>query len=221
MRKLLLASVATLSGTLGLATVASAQLQTQYPYTAPAGSTPVAGPLGAPNGANVATVTPQWSTLPPLSSGSLTVRLGGRLTTYFGAFVDSGRSPGLIAGSENFPNGFTYAAAGYALKDGKLVATGNTKGYYQSTGKSAPYAMAEYARLYPSFDGVAANGLKYGAFLEVRQENYAAPGSSGNNAILYETSQRGSLYFKRETAYIGTDSAGFLRLGATDQPTSL
>ena len=40
MRKLLLASVAMLGGTVGLANVASAQLQTQYPYTPPAGLDP-------------------------------------------------------------------------------------------------------------------------------------------------------------------------------------
>lgn len=196
MRKLLLASVAMLSGTVGLAGVASAQLQTQYPYTAPTGSTPVAGPVGSPSSAAVATVIPQAATLPPLSAGNLTVRLGGRLTSYIGAFVDSGRTPGYMT-----------------------VAAGSAP--VLNTAKLAPYAVAEYARLYPSFDGVAANGLKYGAFLEIRQENYAAPGSTGNNSIYYETTQRGSLYFKRETGYIGTDNLGFLRFGATDQPTSL
>ena len=206
MRKLLLASVAMLSGSLGLAGVASAQLQTQYPYTPPAGSTPVSGPVGSPTSPAVQTVIPQVATLPPLSTGSLTVRLGGRLTTYFGAFVDSGRNPGGI-----------LQTAGYYKNSDTYVKPSITP----VSAKSAPYAMAEYARLYPSFDGVAANGLKYGAFLEIRQENYAAPGSSGANSIYYETTQRGSLYFKRETAYIGTDSAGFLRMGATDQPTSL
>ena len=204
MRKLLLASVAMLSGTLGLANVASAQLQTQYPYTPPAGSTPVPGPMGAgPFTGPESTITPYWGTLPPVSTGSLTVRLGGRLTTYIGAFADSGRDPGIIG--QTGPDG------------------AHPKGT-ATYGKLASYGVGEFARLYPSFDGVAANGLKYGAFLEVRQDNSVGPNGGGGIAgstVSASTNARGALYFRRETGYIGTDQLGFIRVGATDQPTSL
>ena len=198
MRKLLLASVAMLSGTLGLATVASAQLQTQYPYTPPAGSTPVAGPLGAgPQTGPVSTVQPYWGTLPPLAQGSLTVRLGGRLTTYFSGVADSGRDVGYLG-----------------VGRGHTATTVNNK--------LSPFAVGEFARLYPSFDGVAANGLKYGAYLEIRQDNAVAPGGGSGGSISSGQNQaRGALSYRRETGYLGTDQIGYLRFGATDQPTSL
>ncbi|CAH2602950.1 Porin [Rhodovastum atsumiense] len=88
--------------------------------------------------------------------------------------------------------------------------------------KTASYQFYEYARLYPSFDAVAANGLKFGAFLEIRQDNaVAAGGAAGGTSISASNNARGALYFRRETGYFGTDQLGFLRFGATDQPTSL
>jgi hypothetical protein len=87
--------------------------------------------------------------------------------------------------------------------------------------KLQPIGAFEFSRLYPSFDGVAANGLKYGAFLEIRQDNAAPPGGGANGSISGSDRDRGELYFRRETSYIGTDQLGQLRFGGTDQPTSL
>ena len=36
-----------------------------------------------------------------------------------------------------------------------------------------PLGIASYVRLYPGFDGVSANGLRYGASAEIR-ENFGA-----------------------------------------------
>ena len=199
MRKLLLAGVAMLSGTVGLASVASAQLQTQYPYTPPPGSTPVPN-SGQPYGPATATEIPSYGSAAPLAPGNVTVRLAGRLIAYFGGGSDSGRNPGFINGT---------AAS---IQEGK-TASANTK--------LADYQVFEYARLYPSFDGIAANGLKYGAFLEIRQDNGNAPGGGANGSISGAANGRGAMYFRRETGYFGTDNAGFVRFGATDQPTSL
>ena len=68
---------------------------------------------------------------------------------------------------------------------------------------------------------MAANGLKYGAFLEIRQDNKQPPGGGVNGSIGATTRTRGELYFQRETAYIGADQFGFLRFGSTDGPSSL
>jgi hypothetical protein len=178
MRKLLLASVAMLSGTVGLASVASAQLQTQYPYTAPTGSTPVSSP-------SFGTSIPTWTSNPPMVPSNITVRLAGRLEAFFAVGSDSGRN----------------------------VSQGNTK--------LAGYELQTYARLYPSFDGIAANGLKYGAALEIRQDRGAPAGGGANGSISGSTATRGGLYFRREMGYLGSDAAGFVRFGSTDQPTSL
>jgi len=190
MRKLLLASAAMLSGTVALASVASAQLYTVGGPT----PVPVSGSVGAPG-----TTIPTFTTNPPLAPGSYTVRLSGRLTGIFSAVSDSGRDPTAI------------------------TTTAKTAPIAPPTAtKLSDYQFGEYARLYPSFDAVAANGLKYGAFLEIRQDNQVAPGGGVNGGTASSANgARGALYFRRETGYIGTDQYGFLRFGATDQPTSL
>ena len=193
MRKLLLASAAMLGGMMGLANVASAQLMTVYPnggYEPPAGTT-VNPALGGPGA--VGTAIPGWG--PPASPGSVTVRLAGRLTAYMGAGSDSGQNPGNVT---------TFSSA----TGRNTTAPSNTK-----TGQ---FNVFEYARLYPSFDGIAANGLKYGAFLEIRSDGGGAPGGGANGSVSGAVQTRAPLYFRRETAYLGTDQAGFVRYGATD-----
>ena len=193
MRKLLLASAAMLGGTMGLAGVASAQgmLSTTTGVGQPASPTPLAI-KGNPG--SQGTEIPGFG--PPLSPGSVTVRLGGRLVGYAGIASDTGRNPGFINGTKKLPG-----------------TAANTK--------LAPEQFGEYARLYPSVDGMAANGLKYGAFLEVRSDVSAAPGGGGNGSIGAQRAVRGELYWQRETVYVGSDQFGFVRIGATDQPTSL
>lgn len=78
--------------------------------------------------------------------------------------------------------------------------------------KSQAQGIGTFARLYPSFEGVTANGLKYGAFLEVRH-------NGGGNGV-GPNSGTATLYFRRETGYIG-GSWGQLRFGAADGPLGL
>jgi len=204
MRKLLLASAAMLGGTMALVSVASAQApaQSQYPYTAgtPFGlQNPSAvnnvgmAPVPAIQNGYFGTATPGVT---PMAPGNMTVRLYGRLAVYAGAATDSGRNN----------TGVTTAA-------GTAPTAQNTK--------LSNYGMFEYARLYPSFDAMAANGLKYGAFLEIRQDQAAPPGGGANGSISGSNKARSGLYFRRETGYFGTDALGYLRFGSTDQPTSL
>ena len=86
--------------------------------------------------------------------------------------------------------------------------------------KTDKYAFAEYGRLYPGFDGIAANGLKYGANLEIRQDASAPAGGGANGSISGQGAKRAQLYFRRVWGYLGTDQLGTVRLGAIDQPTS-
>ena len=87
--------------------------------------------------------------------------------------------------------------------------------------KQSKYGFAEYARLYPGFDGVAANGLKYGASTEIRQDSNAPAGGGSNGSISGQNPKRAELYFRRVYGYLGTDAIGSVRLGSSDQPTSL
>ena len=154
MRKLLLATVAVLGGTMGVATVAGAQALSETAGQAAAAPAP----------------------------GTITVRLNGRVRFY--AVYTSDRDT-------------------------------------DAGGKNVSYTFGSYARLYPGFDGVAANGLKYGASLEIRQDNTAGAGGGTNGSISQQDRARGALYFRREWGYIGTNQLGTLRVGSIDSASSL
>ena len=64
--------------------------------------------------------------------------------------------------------------------------------------------LAGYMRLYPGFDGVAANGLQYGAQTEIRTNTAASPGTSANTE---------TLYVLREFGYLGLPQLGLVRFG--------
>ena len=77
-------------------------------------------------------------------------------------------------------------------------------------------------RLYPGFDGMAANGLRYGASVELR-ENFGAAdrpfantagGGSANSPSANTSAQ--TVYVRRAFTYLASDSAGLVRLGQAD-----
>jgi len=78
-----------------------------------------------------------------------------------------------------------------------------------------PYNFYEWARLYPGMDAMAANGLRYGGAVELRQ-NFGPPTStttsSGGSA--YSTSQ--TVYVRREFLYLAGENWGLLRFGEAD-----
>ena len=135
--------------------------------------------------------------------GTVTVRLNGRLRFYAGIVSDRDANNN-AAGS---PTGAVSATTG--------------QGTLTGTNKQSSYMFGEYARLFPGFDGVAANGLKYGASLEIRQDNASGAGGGVYGSISGQDRARSDLYFRREWGYIGTDQLGTIRVGATDQPSSL
>ena len=100
----------------------------------------------------------------------------------------------------------------YVANDGDANNGGN---------KQDKYGFAEYGRLYPGFDGIAANGLKYGANLEIRQDDAGLAGGGANGSISGNDPKRADLYFRRVWGYLGTDQIGTIRVGSIDQPTSL
>ncbi len=138
-------------------------------------------------------------------------------TTYQGGAAlpaASAPSPGTVVVRLNGRVRF-YA---YAAFDGD-ASNSNAAGTLQN--KQDKYGFAEYGRLYPGFDGVAANGLKYGASLEIRQDTNAPAGGGANGSVSGQDPKRAGLYFRRVWGYLGTNEAGTIRLGSTDQPTSL
>ena len=101
--------------------------------------------------------------------GTVVVRLNGRVRFYaYGAF------------DRDANNNAAGTATGTVNAAGQGTATGSNK--------LQTYGFAEYGRLYPGFDGVAANGLKYGANLEIRQDqNHGAGGGVVSAAFRVRT----------------------------------
>ncbi len=161
MRKLLLASVAALGASIGLADAAT-MVVTPEDMTGPGSAGPAPGSI---------------------APGTVTVRLNGRVNFYAAAFSQY---------NANNPSGNTNGDANAKL------------GYYD---------MQTYARLIPSFDGVANNGLKYGAYMEMWSGNVQ---QTRTNVFSGATP-----YFRRIYGYLGTDQFGTIRVGAADGPMSL
>ena len=96
--------------------------------------------------------------------------------------------------------------------------------------KLNPIGFNAYMRLYPGVDGMATNGMRYGAGIELR-ENFAAANTNGNvgpgantqataiSASGYNNSQ--TVYVRRAYVYLASDKAGLVRFGTTDGLISL
>ena len=181
MRKLLLASVAVLGASMGMANTATAQTAATQPGDELSGQS---------------FPTP----------GTVTVRLNGRFRFYAGAFSQG------AARTSNFAQPATGGVAAGLI---------NTTTANQGTNKNSSYGVSDYARLYPGFDGVATNGLKYGAALEIRADNNYAAGGGAFGSVSASNRSRDLLYWRRQWGYLGTDKFGTIRVGSTDNPGSL
>jgi len=83
-----------------------------------------------------------------------------------------------------------------------------------------PISFGSYMRLYPGVDGMATNGLRYGASIELR-ENF--PGSTAQPAPALSPAPSASTFTSGETVfvrraftYLAADNFGMLRFGQTD-----
>jgi len=139
---------------------------------------------------------------PSPQPGQVVVRLNGRFRFYAAGVWDQDNN-----------NNTAGSASGNSNAAGLGTLTGGNK--------LATYTFGEYARLYPGFDGIAANGLKYGASLEIRQDQNSGAGGGAFGGISQQSRARGGLYFRREWGYLRTDQIGTFRFGSIDQPSSL
>lgn len=112
-------------------------------------------------------------------------------------------------------------ATGGTLNRGTVYTAGVPTG----TGKSDPFQMSGYFRLYFGVDGKLLNGMLWGAQSEMRTnfagevppgyEGTGAFGSPGGNATAT------TYYVRRAYGYIGTPAWGLIRFGQGDGPLSL
>jgi hypothetical protein len=105
------------------------------------------------------------------------------------------------------------ATANYTSVDRGLNANGTPNGF-----KLNPVGIGSYFRLYPGFDGVATNGLRYGASVELRT-NFGAATVNGAGTAATSPSANSSaqtIFVRRAFTYLASDQAGLLRLGQGD-----
>ena len=109
--------------------------------------------------------------------------------------------------------------------DTAITASWGTGENVPGSGKISPIGLNAYMRLYPGVDGLATNGLRYGAGIELR-ENFGPANTTGNvqagvntqatapSASSYDFSQ--TVYVRRAFVYLASDKAGLVRVGTTD-----
>jgi predicted porin len=195
MRKLLLASAALLGATSGLA---MAQM-------APAPLAPI------PNPAQGQTPSAPAST----SSGANNVNnYVGQPDTFQGV---SQRFTGAVATPT--PGTLVIKLNGKVEVD-MNAAFSTVNNSYTPGAKVNPISFGTFMRLYPGVDGMAANGLRYGASIELR-ENF--PGSGAQPTPALSPAPSGSSYSSGETVfvrraftYMAADNVGMVRFGQTD-----
>jgi len=82
--------------------------------------------------------------------------------------------------------------------------------------KVSPIGFETYVRIYPGVDAMAANGLRYGAAVELRQNFFTGAssetGSSGGTTM--STAQ--TVFVRREFVYVAAEKLGVIRFGETD-----
>src|SRR5258708_5305341 len=107
--------------------------------------------------------------------------------------------------------------------------------------KLNPIGISYYARLYPGVDGMATNGLRYGASIEIRHNVMGGNNFGGNLTASTATgvitasqtpvtgtaagasgnASSQTFYVRRAFVYLGTDELGIIRLGQGDGVVSL
>jgi hypothetical protein len=207
MRKLLLASAAMLGAGTLLTAAANAQTTVVTDTAAPVVRMPTQGsliaspaaspPAGANNNNNTAASAYPGAVANP-TPGTVVIHINGRVTTELNGMwtsVDKGSFPAVTG-----------------VGGATLVPAGNYK--------LQPQNISNYARIYTGVDAMAANGLRYGGAIEIR-ENFTGQGSSNASTGASGYSSSETLYVRRAFGYVAADNVGILRFGQGDGLISL
>jgi len=121
-------------------------------------------------------------------------------------------------------SGRVWSEATIEGSTGDVVGPGGAPG---NSEKENSYNFGTYFRLYPGFDAVATNGLRYGASVEIRENfngrGYTGAGATATNAQNSSATTGTSgltceqtLYVRRDFVYVAGASWGIVRLGQGD-----
>ena len=217
MRKLLLASAAMLGATSGIASAQPPSMPFQ----------PSQGMMVGPSAANSTANTSNNANGQPST-------FGGYSNTFFGAIPAP--QPGTVVIRLNGKVEVDMDAF-WTAANTSVAAGGGYSGY-----KINPVAFGSFMRLYPAVDGMATNGLRYGAAVELREDfnnpngvasagattaggvqpvgfGGAAPAAgtsiaAASSASGYSTSE--TVFVRRAFTYLAADNVGIVRFGQTD-----
>ena len=179
---------------------------------------PVQGPVGGYVGGDIRPAPREFAPWNPMT---------GQLVAKPGAFVGANNNNNQVGTAVAGPSSVPAPGTMVIHLNGKVVVQ-----YFQgwnSLMNTAPdfstssSGMSSWLRLYPGMDAMAANGLRYGAAMEIRQNN----GTPGNGGGANPNSNGGSfsngqtLYNRRAFVYFGTDQFGIVRAGLGDGLISL
>jgi predicted porin len=81
--------------------------------------------------------------------------------------------------------------------------------------KREPASILSYMRIYPGMDGLAANGLRYGGSIELR-ENFTAFNTSTTSSGASGYTSGETVFVRRAFVYLANDRLGILRVGQAD-----
>ena len=214
MRKFLLASVATLGTTGGFMGAALAQNPPGAPVPSPLSApAPVSGPIGAPTqgqqawpaaSAPTAYVNNNNNYQAPALPGALANPTPGTIVVHFNGKVQ-------VDAEALWSSVDTRLAA--APTAGSLGATLGNNG--TGSVKLQPQNISTFARLYAGGDGMATNGLRYGAAIEIRQ-NFTGQTSNNGSSGASGYSSLETLYVRRAFTYVAGDNWGIVRAGQAD-----
>jgi hypothetical protein len=204
MRKFLLATVSAIA-TIGLHATQAQSVATTNAAVMPMMPTQgamVAQPMGSPpagaNNNNNRAGTVSSGPVATPTPGSVVVHINGRVTTELNGMwssVDNGSFPAVTGAG-----GATLVPAGRF--------------------KLQPTTISNYARIYTGVDGMAANGLRYGGAIEIR-ENFTGQSSSNSSTGASGYSSSETLFVRRAFGYVAADNVGILRFGQGDGLISL
>ncbi|HVC59922.1 MAG TPA: hypothetical protein VND19_06110 [Acetobacteraceae bacterium] len=99
---------------------------------------------------------------------------------------------------------------------------GSGTGKANAGNKQQGYGIYGWIRIDLGVDGMTKNGVKYGAFTEIRENNTTAPaggtssGATANSGFATNPSvdsAGNTLYVRHANVYLGTDQLGFIRIG--------
>jgi len=212
MRKFLLASVATL-GTGGLVGAAFAQAPGGAPTQGQV-AYPLVNPTAYVNNNNNYQAPALPGALANPTPGTIVVHVNGKVQAEFQGIWSSldQRVVAAPAGSlgAGTPGGPAIVGVGAATPAGTVLGN-NGSGVV----KLQPQNISSFARIYMGGDGMATNGLRYGAAIEVRQNftgqisNSGSTGASGYSSL-------NTMYVRRAFTYAAGENWGIARLGVGD-----